>query len=437
MHSFFLPAILVLVLPLLSLAIHEDSFKHSHHHSALSKHLHHRDDTFNTTERAKDADLQKRDDTKYVFMHHYTYDSWMTDFIQIAAKGVDAVALNVGRDDWQLKDGGLDYYANRDSERGKPSYFRIDGRPMISSYSGFDLGATGWQSIRDQTGGYLMPFIYGMDYQRLRSNSDFGFFDSWYCWGCAWPQGNYYKNIEDDKYYMDILGDRYATTVSAWFYTHYTYKNFYLLGDGWLLNNRWEELIAMRDQLTFAEIVTWNDYGESDYFGPTDNGEQPDGTTWAVFDHTPFFEMCDYYITAFKTGTYPLITDDTIYFWMRPHPAGIDANNDPLPKPTGWDWTSDTLWSAVFCSSTCSVTLQVGSVWKNFEDLPYGVNKIRLELNETAYGPVTVSMRKDGQEMIYYTTGDDGFQYRPTTEQYNYNAWVGFARASDYSPGWY
>lgn len=57
---------------------------------------------------------------------------------------------------------------------------------------------------------------------------------------------------------MSILGNRYATTVSPWMYTHYSYKNFLLRGDNWLINNRWEQLVAMRDQLQFVEMVTWS-----------------------------------------------------------------------------------------------------------------------------------------------------------------------------------
>jgi len=39
--------------------------------------------------------------------------------------------------------------------------------------------------------------------------------------------------------------------------SHFGYKNFYLRGDDWLIVNRWEQLVAMRDQLTFVEMVTW------------------------------------------------------------------------------------------------------------------------------------------------------------------------------------
>ena len=39
--------------------------------------------------------------------------------------------------------------------------------------------------------------------------------------------------------------------------THYNYKNFHLRSDDWLIVNRWEQLVNMRNQLTFVEMVTW------------------------------------------------------------------------------------------------------------------------------------------------------------------------------------
>lgn len=47
-------------------------------------------------------------------------------------------------------------------------------------------------------------------------------------------------------------------------------------------------------------------------FGPI-KGAQPAGTTWATnFPHTVMFEMSQYYITAFKTGSFPAITVRTL-----------------------------------------------------------------------------------------------------------------------------
>lgn len=118
----------------------------------------------------------------------------------------DAVALNVGGDSWQW-DRIVDAYKAGAETKMKLfisfdyksfpcdvglttrwvnslsnnfAQFNVNDRPMISSYSGYCLGVDGWQSIRDETGGYLMPFFYGQDDQTLRSGSSFGFLDSWY-----------------------------------------------------------------------------------------------------------------------------------------------------------------------------------------------------------------------------------------------------------------
>ncbi|KAK0230385.1 glycoside hydrolase family 71 protein [Armillaria fumosa] len=404
--------------------------------------------------------LEKRDNTKYIFMHHasrrplisflrlifstrllevrvflpkashladrslypYTQSDWADDIARIGANSVDAIALNIGDDDWQLsriQDAyaaavgtnmklfiSFDYtafacdvsktisYINQFTNH--PNQFYYNGKVMVSSYSGDCLGTGGWQTIQSSTNAYLMPFIWGLE----------GSFGST-CWGCAWPQGDYDKSTSDDQYYMSQLGSRYATTISMWIFTHYSWanKNFYLRGDDWLIANRWEQLISMRDQLTFVEMVTWNDYGESDYFGPF-KGAQPDGTYWAEnFPHTIFYDLSQYYMTAFKTGSYPAITQDVIYYWARPHPYAANAYADSLGQPTGWDWATDSLWALVFATSSVSVTLQIGGSSQTFS-VGAGATKLSIPLD---YGQITVQMVKNSQTVIDQT--DTGFTY--------------------------
>ncbi|KAK0444401.1 glycoside hydrolase family 71 protein [Armillaria borealis] len=433
--------------------------------------------------------LEKRDNTKYIFMHHasrhplmfflrlifptrlleirtlktlalrflsptflsvrrypYTQSDWADDIARIGANSVDALALNIGNDDWQLsriQDAyaaavgtnmklfiSFDYtafacdvsktinYINQ--FKNHPNQFYYNGKVMVSSYSGDCLGTGGWQAIQSSTNAYLMPFIWGLEGS---FGSTWSFLDSWLCWGCAWPQGNYDKSISDDQYYLGQLGSRYATTISMWIFTHYSWanKNFYLRGDDWLIANRWEQLISMRDQLTFVEMVTWNDYGESDYFGPF-KGAQPDGTYWAEnFPHTVFYDLSQYYMTAFKTGSYPAITQDVIYYWARPHPYAANANADSLGKPTGWDWATDNLWALAFATSSASVTLQIGGSSQTFS-VGAGVTKLSIPMD---YGQITVKMVKNSQTVIDKTVTD--FTYVANPSQYNYNAYAGAA----------
>ncbi|KAF5376288.1 hypothetical protein D9615_008530 [Tricholomella constricta] len=413
--------------------------------SARNYHEMRRPTTLNATESTINT-LEKRGTTKYVFMHHIV-GNWADDIRQIQAKGVDALALNMGGDAWERTQIASAYAAaaqlgtnfklfisfdftamgcdlsdlvSRVKQfSSHPNQFRVEGKPMVSSFSGDCLGNAGWASLKAQTNAYLMPFVWGQEGRFDRWPS----LDTWYCWGCAWPAGNVDKTTGDDDYYLSQLGPRYGTTISPWMYTHYNYKNWYQRGDNWLLITRWEQLMAMRDRLTFVELVSWNDYGESHYMGPI-KGAQPDGTTWTHgFPHTAWYDLCQYYITAFKTGSYPAITQDIIYYWARPHPAAAQASSDSLAKPQGWDWTPDMLWAVVFATSPSTVTLTVGSSTQTFTNVPAGVSKLKIPL---APGKITVRMVKNGATVIQQTPSD--YTYITNPVKYNFNVYVGAAK---------
>ena len=224
----------------------------------------------------------------------------------------DAIALNTGADDWERNQVDLAYQAAQNSGTGlklfssfdltlmacdlgdlvyrvnkyanHPNQFKVNGKPMISSYSGDCLGNSGWARLKAQTNGYLMPFIWGLENHFNQWPS----MDSWYwwgcinptdassselrpvilhSWGCAWPQGDYPKNVsigrfssKYDNFFFpfrqrittvlgvfsfcwiviahfpaDIsqLGTHFATTVSAWML-------FVLLGvSDFLRNQSW------------------------------------------------------------------------------------------------------------------------------------------------------------------------------------------------------
>ena len=107
------------------------------------------------------------------------------------------------------------------------------------------------------------------------------------------------------------------------------------------------------------DYLTWwhADYGESHYIGPI-RSDQPNSQAWVDgFDHhgvwrrsilteyhlqlyfvLGWLEMAEYYATAFKTGSYPVIKKDKVYLWARPHPASANAINPAAPRPNNADW---------------------------------------------------------------------------------------------------
>lgn len=95
----------------------------------------------------------------------------------------------------------------------------------------------------------------------------------------------------DLEYISNLAGKSYMATVSPTFFTHYSQstlnKNFIYSSDEHLFATRWENLMNIRDSVDIVEIISWNDYGESHYVGPSNTGAAPADTTWLDgFDHT-------------------------------------------------------------------------------------------------------------------------------------------------------
>lgn len=144
----------------------------------------------------------------------------------------------------------------------------------------------------------------------------------------------------DNQHLAGNGGKIFMAAASPWFYSHYSFKNWFYGGDEWLYPTRWEQLVTARDRVDIVEIISWNDYGESHYVGPIE-GAQPNSEAWVNgFDHTAWLELGAVYSKVFKTGTWPTFTKDKIFLWTRPHPAGANALADGLGKPLGWDWVS-------------------------------------------------------------------------------------------------
>ncbi len=132
----------------------------------------------------------------------------------------------------------------------------------------------------------------------------------------------------------------------------------------------------MRDTINIVEAVTWNDYGESDYFGPLDPvaSDYPSGSQSYALDHTALLPMLAYYSQAFKTGSYPAITQDKIWISARPHTANAGASGDSIGRPDHADWTNDNFYVQVHLTAPASVVLSTNSGSQTFS-APAGISR--------------------------------------------------------------
>ncbi|KAJ7694797.1 glycoside hydrolase family 71 protein [Mycena rosella] len=390
----------------------------------------------------------------------YTINDWNQDIVLAASKGIDAFALNVGRDPWQPFRVADAYAAAKslgssfklflsfdmsslpcaslgdattlrnfmEPYQNHPNQFMYNGKPFVSTFAGescrFGAGSLndGWNNAlkSGQPAIYFVPSFF-VDPATFPSMP---VMDGAFQWNSAWPMGNYDINFSPDSSYLSKLGKRsYMAGVSPWFFTHYgpdTYnKNWIYRGDNWLFAQRWELLIQNRNSIALAQIITWNDYGESHYIGPI-HGAQPNSQSWVTgFDHQGWLDLLVYYIVAFKTGQYPAISRDRIFLWGRLYPAQATVSSDRVGRPLNWQWTQDSVWAIVLLKAPGQFTVSCGSSKKSVA-LSAGLSKLQLPLLSTC--TVTASIFRNNISVVAFNPS--GFQFRADPPTYNFNAFV-------------
>ncbi|EMD39964.1 glycoside hydrolase family 71 protein [Gelatoporia subvermispora B] len=355
-----------------------------------------------------------------------------------------------------------------------PNQFIVDGRVFASTFSGEsctfgqDSVPDGWKSQftqhPDLTGANAVYFVPSFFIDPSTFNQYQGVMDGDFNWNSGWNVGltpdqlnsalnsvgsglgsltgaitssitqavsGLVGTMDSDNQHLQALSSvssslSYMAAASPWFFTHYganSYnKNWIYLADFFLYPTRWENLISNRNSVDFVECISWNDYGESHYLGPIE-GAQPNSQAWVDgFDHTGWLDMTNYYATAFKTGSYPNITQDKLYMWARPHPTNANSP-DPVPKPTNFQLDQDTLWAVVFATAPATVTLATADSTSQDFFVPAGVTKLSLQLTPGGYMQGTIS--RNGNTVV--DLKPDNYTFNPNPPTYNYNAFVAFA----------
>lgn len=147
--------------------------------------------------------------------------------------------------------------------------------------------------------------------------------------------------------------------------------------------------------LTFLSIIA--DYGESSYIGPID-GAQPNSQSWVDgFDHTALGQINAYYSAAFKTGSYPTITQDKVFLMARPHPAMANANADSVGPPTGREHSQDNFYALIFATAPSSVTLTSGAGSQSFS-VNAGVTRLQYAL--APGGGMSAKISRNGADVV-------------------------------------
>lgn len=233
-----------------------------------------------------------------------------------------------------------------------PAAGTYNGKAILSTFGGewctWGQGSgpaavnQGWGIVmgRYRSNTYFMPAYTMGDGPRSLSQYDI---DAEINWGSAWPNGNTDLTLENDNFWLSYLPNKYVATVAPSFFTHFGYKNWVHRSDDFLLSQRWEMLLSVRDKISQVEIVSWNDYGESHYINVINGDQPPESKVWTMnpdIDHTPYLSLQAFYSAAWKSGSLPAITQDKVWLTARPHAKAASGSSDSVPRPDGWDLVS-------------------------------------------------------------------------------------------------
>ena len=177
----------------------------------------------------------------------------------------------------------------------------------------------------------------------------------------------------------------------------------------------------------FAQVITWNDFGESHYVGPVNKaaaypafggGNSKDWTTG--MSHEAFYEMLRFYVQWFKTRKQPEIRENSVYLWHRIHSKyAPNVNNDPLPKPRNWEFAKDVfVIHAMVKDEGISVELTVNGGSLKTIPLKKGITPIEVDFNTQA-GDVKLVVRKNGN--IIRQTIPTSIKAWGTIDKWNFN----------------
>ncbi|MER6392605.1 glycoside hydrolase family 71 protein [Streptomyces sp. NPDC001523] len=127
---------------------------------------------------------------------------------------------------------------------------------------------------------------------------------------------------------------------------------------------------AIDDGADWVQLTTWNDYSEGSQFAPS------------LHNGYAYLDLTSYYLTRFKTGSWPQIVRDTLYLTARTQFAAADPTGDQslvMSLRRGSAAPRDTVEVLSFLTGSAKIRTTVGAA-KDSHEAPAGLHTELLPL---------------------------------------------------------
>jgi glucan endo-1,3-alpha-glucosidase len=264
-----------------------------------------------------------------------------------------------------------------------PVFFKHDGKFVLTTFVGDELGTAAWQQFRSdlQTGTNPSTAVEPTalpEASGAPSNQPLEiFFVPVFFWGGETPSlpdlqrgFDQWKSTIDGAFYWGIAGvpgsgdaldlitasDRWASVVHgggklymapvAIQFWGSNADRYYEYSGASGMRKLWMDAIQVTHP-EWVEIITWNDFIEGTYVSPIDDPNKypeanhlrlrgvPPGALNYFHSHAAVNALLPYFIQWYKTGVQPAITQDALYYFYRNQSKDFDAGLPPVENKYG------------------------------------------------------------------------------------------------------
>nr|POE82470.1 glucan endo-1,3-alpha-glucosidase agn1 [Quercus suber] len=145
----------------------------------------------------------------------------------------------------------------------------------------------------------------------------------------------------------------------------------YVMSSDTLFPTRFEQITSDAEvQPDIIELLTWNDFCESHYLRdlPGKDKSAKDHVelghmghyVWGQ-SHSAWRIIAKYYISWWKTGSAPEITQDQVVFWHRTHPKAAVCEHSPASGIKNALFPADAVFAWAVVTSPATISMSIGS----------------------------------------------------------------------------
>lgn len=327
------------------------------------------------------------------------------------------------------------------------AYYLHGKTPLVSTFEG-PGNADDWVYLKSKMSLFFVPDWSSVGAKSAMALGD-GVADGLFSWA-AWPNGPNDMNTYVDASYMQYLGKKpYMMPISPWFFTNMPGydKNWLWRGDD-LWYTRWEQALYLAPE--FIEIISWNDFGESHYIGPTvDYHNRLAHSMYAAFetgnapynyveslDHSGWRQFLPYLIDLYKFN-HTTSGKEGLVAWYRLNAAGACADGGTTANTVSQlqleYWPKDVMQDKIFYSALLSqpgdisVTIDgvnLGATWTNTPSGNVGIYHGSVSCAGHSGGVILSVTTPSGLLEVDGKDISSGCDMGDLVE--NWNAWVGY-----------